>query len=90
MKLRTLQKELEEYFSKNYTKKYIELGGYFYIKSYKTLSKSPMQQYFSSGKYKELNDPKLDAYWKQIKKRERYWNIIAIVIIILFYTLNRE
>ncbi len=90
MKLRALQQELEEYFAKTYTKKYVEFGGYFHIKPHKTLTKSPMQHYFSSGKYKELNDPKLEHYWKEIKKRELYWNITAMVIIVLFYVLNRE
>ncbi len=89
MKLRAIQQELEEYFAKKYTRKYIEFGGYFYIKPYKRLIKSPMQKYFSSGKYKELNDPKLETYWKEIKKREFYWNIIGIVIIIIFIVLNR-
>lgn len=90
MKLNALQQELEEYFEKNYTKKYLEFGGYFHIKPFKTLTKSPMQQYFSSGKYKELKDPVLERYWKEIRKREFYWNIFAIVIIVLFYVLNRE
>jgi len=90
MKLSATQQELEEYFAKTYTKKYIEFGGYFHIKPYKTLSKSPMQQYFSSGKYKELNDSKLERYWKEIKKREFYWNIFVITVIVLFYTLNRD
>ena len=48
-----------------------------------------MQQYFSSGKYKELNDPKLESYWKAIKKHQLYWNIIGIIVVILFYALNR-
>jgi len=90
MKLSVIQHELEEYFAKIYTKKYIEFGGYFHLKHYKTLSKSPMQQYFPTGRYKELNDPTLERYWKKIKKREFYWNIFVIVVIILFYTLNRD
>lgn len=89
MKLQNLQQELEEYFAKQYTKKYVEFGSYFHIKPYKTLSKSPMQQYFSSGKYKELNDPKLESYWKAIKKHQLYWNIIGIIVVVLFYALNR-
>jgi len=89
MNLHTKNQELEEYFAKKYTKKYVELGGYFHIAAYKTLNKSPMQQYFSSGKYKELNDPKLEIYWKKIKKHEFYWNMIGIIVVILFYILNR-
>ena len=90
MKLRLLQQELEEYFSKTYPKQYAEFGGYFYAPSMKTLTQSPMQKYFTSGKYKELNDPKLDFYWNKIKKRELYKNIIVLGLIILFYILNRE
>lgn len=90
MKLRVTQQELEEYFSKKYTKKYIEFGGYFHIKPYKSLTKSPMEQYFSSGKYKELNDPILEGYWKEIKKRQFYWNLIGAFIIVIFYVINRE
>ena len=90
MKLRAIQQELEEYFAKNYTKKYTEFGGYFHIKPHKTLTKSPMEQYFSSGKYKELNDPKLESYWNEIKKRQFYWNLLGIVIIVIFYVVNRN
>ncbi len=83
MNLHARQQELEDYFAKTYTKKYVEFGGYFHIKPYKTLSKSPMQQYFSSGKYKELNDLKLECLWKEVKKYEFYWNVIGIVVVIL-------
>ena len=89
MKLRVAQQKLEEYFAKKYTRKYTELGGYFSIKGYKELSKSPMQKYFSSGKYKELKDPILEDYWKEVKKSEFEWNIFVVVVIILFYVLNR-
>jgi len=90
MKLRAIQQELEEYFAKNYPTKYIEFGGYFHIKPHKTLTKSPMEYYFSSGKYKELNDPKLESYWKKIRQRQFYWNLVGIVIIVIFYVVNRE
>lgn len=90
MKLRLAKKNLEEYFAKEYTKKYTELGGYFYIKGYKDLSKSPMQKYFSSGKYKELNDPKLESYWKEVKKGEFKWNLFVVAVIILFYVISSE
>ena len=90
MKLQDARQALEEYFAKEYTKKYTELGGYFYIKGYKDLSKSPMQKYFSSGKYKELNDPKLESYWKEVKKHEFKWNVFAIVLIILFYLFTSD
>jgi len=90
MKLQAARQALEEYFAKAYTKKYTEFGGYFYIKGYKDLSKSPMQKYFSTGKYKELNDPKLENYWKEVKKHEFKWNIFAVVVIVLFYVLISE
>ena len=90
VKLKANKKELEKYFAKNYTKKYVEFGGYFHIKPYRTLNKSPMEKYFSSGKYKELNDPILDRYWKEIRKREFFWNITVIGIIIIFYALNQK
>ena len=89
MKLKIAKQNLEEYFAKKHTKKYTELGGYFSIKGHKDLSKSPMQKYFSSGKYKELNDPKLESYWKEVKKHEFKWNIFVVVLIILFYALTR-
>ena len=89
MKLLAMQQELEEYFAKNYTNQYVKFGGYFHIKPYKTLTKSPMEQYFSSGKYKELNDAKLENYWKKIKKRKLYRNMVGIIVIVLFYVLNR-
>lgn len=90
MKLQAARQKLEEYFAKKYTKKYTELGGYYYIKSYKDLSKSPMQKYFSSGKYKELNDPKLEIYWKEVKKHELKWNVFVAAVIVLFYLVTRE
>ena len=90
MNIKAKKKELEEYFAKNYKKKYIEFGSYFHIKPYRTLNKSPMEKYFSSRKYKELNDPILDRYWKEIKKREFFWNITVIGIIIIFYALNQK
>ena len=87
-KLRNAQQELEQYFAKKYTKKYTELGGYFYIKGYKDLSKSQMQKYFSSGKYKELNDPTLERYWKEVKKYDLKWNVFVVVLIIIFYLIT--
>lgn len=87
MKLISLEQQLEEYFAKKYTDKYVEFGGYFHIRPFQTSRKSPMQAYFSSGKYKELNDPELDKYWKEIKKRQFYWGIFAVVVVILFYLL---
>jgi len=90
MRTQELKQQLEEYFAKTYPAKYIEFGGYFFMKSYKVLGKSPMEKYFSSGKYKELNDPRLEEYWTQIKKKEKIWNSVVISIIVLFYLLNRE
>ena len=88
MKLRAAQQELETYFAKKYTKKYTDLGGYYYIKGYKDLSKSQMQKYFSSGKYKELNDPELEKYWEKVKKHELKWNVFVVVLIIIFYVVT--
>lgn len=90
MKLQAARQKLEEYFAKEYSKKHTELGGYYYIKGYKNLSKSPMQKYFSSGKYKELNDPKLESYYKEVKKHELKWNIFVAIVIVLFYMVTRE
>ena len=87
MKLKAKKQELEEYFAENYKKKYVEFGGYFHIIPFRTLTKSPMEQYFSTGKYKELNDPILEGYWKEIGKLELMRNIVIMVIIILFYVL---
>lgn len=83
MTLQTDHENLEKYFAIKYTKKYIELGGYFYIKDYKILSKSPMQKYFISGKYKELQDPELESYWSETKKHDVNWFTIAIPVLFL-------
>lgn len=85
MKLQAARQALEEYFARKYTKKYTDLGGYLYIKGYKDLSKSPMQKYFSTGKYKELNDPELENHWQEVKKHEFKWNLFMVVVIVLFY-----
>ena len=90
MKLKANKQQLEEYFAKKYTKKYIEFGGYFHLQSYRNLTKSPMEHYFSSGKYKELNDPVLENYWKEIRRLEFFRNTVFVVIIILFYVLTQE
>jgi len=88
MKLQDARNQLEEYFAQKHTKKYSQLGGYFYIKGYKDLSKSQMQKYFSSGKYKELNDPELEKYWKEVKKHELKWNVFVILLIVVFYVVT--
>ena len=88
IKLRAAQQELEQYFANKYAKKYAELGGYFFIKGHKDLNKSPMQKYFSSGKYKELKDLHLENLWKQVKKREFIRNIVFLAVIVLFYALT--
>jgi len=90
MKLRVARQELEEYFASKYPKKYADLGGYYYIAGYKDLSKTPMQKYFSSGQYKELNDPELEGYWKAVKKSELKWNLFVIALILLFYLVSYE
>ncbi|MDH5394076.1 MAG: hypothetical protein OEY11_12880 [Gammaproteobacteria bacterium] len=90
MKLQNARQDLEEYFAKHYTKKYTELGGYYYIKAYKDLSKSPMQKYFSSGKYEELKDDKLEGYWQEVKRHEFKWNVFVAVVIVVFYLLAYE
>jgi len=90
MRTQELKQQLEEYFSKTYPAKYIEFGGYFFIKSYKVPGRSLMEKYFSSGKYKELNDPRLERYWAQIKEKEKIKNIVGVSIIVLFYLLHRE
>ena len=88
MKLRLARHNLEEYFSKKYPEKYTELGGYYYIAGYKDLSKTPMQKYFSTGRYKELNDPELESYWMVVKKAELRWNLFVIALIIIFYLIS--
>jgi len=79
---------LEEYFAKHYTNKYIEFGAYFHIKPYETFTKSPMQKYFSSGKYKELNDEQLDVLWLAVRWRNYYVNIAAIIVFIIILIIN--
>lgn len=90
MSLRAAKEELEEYFVKKYPEKYAELGGYFYAKGYKSISKSKMYRYFSFGQYIELNDPELEKYWKEIKKQELKWNVLVVIVVVLFYVLSGE
>ncbi|HFD33441.1 MAG TPA: hypothetical protein ENJ28_12135 [Gammaproteobacteria bacterium] len=73
---------LEEYFAKKYTKKYVELGGYFGIKPLWPFSKSPMEKYFLSGQYVELNDKKLDDLWIAVKWNNFYTKIFIIFILL--------
>ena len=73
--------KLEEYFAKKYTKKYVELGGYFGIKPFWILSKSPMEKYFSSGQYSELNDKTLEELWLAVRWSSFYSKLFTIFII---------
>ena len=77
---------LDVYFSENYTKRYLEFGGYFRVKPYPTFKKSPMQKYFSSGQYKELNDQELDKLWLAVKIQERYLPVAIIVLTTIYNT----
>ncbi len=80
--------ELEEYFAKQYTKKYIEFGGYFHIQPVRSLTRSPMQKYFSSGKYKELNDQQLNTLWLAVRWRNYYLNIAAAIVFVIILIIN--
>ncbi len=80
--------ELEEYFARQYTKKYIEFGGYFHIKPYQSYRRSPMQKYFSSGEYKELDDPKLEALWLAVRWRNYYINLAAVAVFVIILLLK--
>ena len=73
---------LEEYFAKKYTAKYVEFGGYYYIKPFWILRKSPMEKYFSSGQYSELNDKKLEKLWLAVRWDEFYKKLFTIFIIL--------
>ena len=81
--LNSPHQKLEEYFAKKYTDKYVEFGGYFHIKPYQTFSNSPMREYFASGKYKELNDPLLERYWRNSQRVNLYITVAVILIIII-------
>lgn len=74
--------ELEEYFAKKHTKMYVELGGYFGIKPLWPFGKSPMEKYFLSGQYKELNDEKLEELWTAVKWSNFYKKVFIIFIIL--------
>jgi len=80
--------KLEEYFAKQYTEKYIEFGGYFHLKPFRTYTKSPMEKYFFSGKYKDLNDPQLEALWLAVRWRNYHLNIAAFIIFIIILIIN--
>ncbi len=76
--------KLEEYFAKKYTAKYVEFGGYYYIKPYWLFSRSPMEKYFLSGQYSELNDNKLEKLWLAVRWNEFYKKLFTIFIIFAF------
>jgi len=75
--------ELEGYFAKNHTKKYIEFGGYFVPLHFTIIRRSPMQKYFYSGKYKELRDEQLEELWLKVRWAEYYEKRIGIGFILL-------
>jgi hypothetical protein len=84
--------KLESYFAKHYTKLYIEFDGQYKDWSGTNLFKTPMQNYFSSGKYKELNDPDLEVLWKKTKREKNIGRVIsgfftlALIILIAIAT----
>jgi hypothetical protein len=75
--------ELEGYFAKNYTKKYIEFGGCFVPLHLTILRRTPMQKYFYSGKYKELQDKHLEELWLKVRWAEYHEKLIGIGFILL-------
>jgi hypothetical protein len=75
------QYELEIYFAKNYNKLYVKFGGQ-YIDYRHPIIPSPMQNYFSSGKYKELDDPALNLLWKKAQKERNFRFIIIAVLLV--------
>jgi len=76
---------LEEYFAKKYSRKYIEFGGFFVLRPYHMYIGSPMHKYLSSGRYKKLEDSKLEQLWLVVRWREFY--IKLFVISMLFISL---
>jgi len=76
--------QLEEYFANKHTEKYIELGGYFYIKPVWPFAKPTMEKYFQSGQYLELNDSQLEKLWEPVKREILYKKVIIIIAVIFF------
>ena len=74
------ENKLEKYFAKNHAAKYAELGGVYidYTLAYKV---TPMQKYFSSGKYKELNDNELEKLWKAVSKKIKIAQLLLFLVI---------
>jgi hypothetical protein len=80
------QYKLEVYFAKNYNRLYIKFGGR-YINYSEPIFPTPMQLYFSSGEYKELDDPELDLLWKKARKERNTILLISAVLIVSLLVL---
>ena len=82
------ERKLEKYFSKHHPKKYAEVGGSFTVLSMEATVR--IQKYFTSGKYKELEDPKLNELWAAVEKNTNklhkflFFGIFIILIYLLF------
>lgn len=73
------QQELEEYFAREHTNKYVEFGGQFDNAPGIHFFGARMQNYFSSGRYLELGDPYLEDLWRKAR-REKFAQRSAIIV----------
>jgi hypothetical protein len=78
--------DLEIYFAKHYTKKYCELGGSYYASGD---SSSPLEDYFESGEYKELQDEALERLYQKVSESNYNSQAIRIglfgILLIAYY-----
>ena len=84
------QYKLEQYFAQNYKDKYIEFDGIFHDLVEQKIGKTKMEKYFHSGKYKELNDKKLEELWRKarIEANLKRGAVILLLLVILIWQLN--
>ena len=80
------QQELEEYFAREHTNKYVEFGGQYENDPSFHFFGARMERYFSSGKYQELEDSHLEILWRRARK-EKYKQRSAIIIFLVVLSL---
>jgi len=81
--------DLESYFAKAHTAKFIELGSSYIIPNSgdEYHSTTPMEDYFVNGLHKELNDEHLNQLYHKAKDTMPISEIVGLLIFVLFVSL---
>lgn len=87
MVMESARYKLEVYFAKRYNKLYVDMGGQFQDYADLKFFKTPMQRYFLSGKYKELNDPELEMLWERVKWQKNIARVITVILVLSIFIL---